>query len=239
MNLNRATLALLVLCACNLIACSQEDEPLNTAATTTLPTATTGATGVTEVPSPDEPDYPQLFSQIVQGSVPTATEDDDAAWTAALEKVTQFTPEQHEEFATYLEGRLNDPSPYIRMEAAFQLALERNALGRGQENEDLVAVFVTLLEDPEMQVRRHALIDLDPVVTSSGLDDELEPLVAPLIESLQYPETTYSSISLLGEIGARAQSAIPHIQAAAERDNDAIIDQVATEAISKIEAGGA
>ncbi len=232
MTSTRATLALLFLCTCNIVACSREDEPSNTATSTTA----TSGTPMTDTSSSDAPDYAQLFDHIVQGSLPNATEADDVAWTAALEQVTAFTPAQHEEFATYLESRLSDPSPNMRMEAAFQLALERNDLGRGQENEDLVAVFVTLLEDSDLQVRRRALIDLDPVVTSSGLEDELEPLLIPLIAALQYPEMTYSSIVLLGHIGPLAAAAVPHIQAAAERDNDDIIDQVAAEAIAKIEA---
>ncbi|REJ85174.1 MAG: hypothetical protein DWQ34_25390 [Planctomycetota bacterium] len=179
-----------------------------------------------------------MFAAIVKATLPDASEQDEQASWEALEKIAKFDETQNEAFLRFLEGKLDDPSPFVRTEAGFNVALIRCDLGMGQENEDLIPLFVDLLKQEDLFLRKSAMIDMDPVITSSHLGDKLRPLVPVLIEALNEPSTTYQAISYLGEMGALSREAIPAIRMAAERDNDKTIDQASNEAIQEIEGDG-
>ena len=176
-----------------------------------------------------------LFTAIVNGFLPDATEQDEQAGWNALETIDKFDKGQNKAFLAFLEGKLDDSLPFARMKAGYHVALIRGDLGVGQENEDLIPLFIDLLSDDDLSVRRKAMIDMDPIVRNSNLGDKLKPLVPVLTEALKEPSMTYHAITYLGDLGPMAKQAIPAIRMAAERDNDKIIDQVSKEAIRKIE----
>ncbi len=182
--------------------------------------------------------FEELFTAIVNASLRDSTEQDEQAGWNALETIDKFDKSQNKAFLAFLEGKLDDSSPFIRMKAGFHVALIRGDLGVEQENEDLVPLFIDLISDDDLSVRRKAMIDMDPIVRNSNLGDKLKPLVPVLIEALKEPSTTYHAITYLGDLGPMAKQAIPAIRMAAERDNDKIIDQVSEEAIRKIEGDG-
>lgn len=180
-------------------------------------------------------DFEDMFAAIVKGALQDPSEQDEQASWEALEKIAKFDKSQNEVFLEFLEGKLNDPSPFVRTEAGFNVALMRCDSGMGQKNAELIPLFVDLLKQDDIFLRKSAMIDMDPVVRSSNLGDKLQPLVPVLIEALKEPTTTYLAISYLGEMGPMSKEAIPAIRMAAERDNDKTINQASEEAIRKIE----
>lgn len=182
-------------------------------------------------------EFEDMFAAIVTGTFRDASEQDKQASWKVMEEIAKFDKGQNEAFLVFLEGKLDDPSPFVRMEAGFNVALIRCDLGIGKKNEDLILLFVDLLKHEDIWVRKFAMNDIDPVIRSSNLGDRLQPLVPVLIEALKEPFTTYQAISYLGDMGPMSKKSIPAIQMAAERDNDKTIDQASEEAIRKIEGG--
>jgi len=187
--------------------------------------------------SKQSPNYSELFDTIVLGSHPDATNQQEEAGDRALKEVVEFNEYENQAFVAFLQPKLGEASPYVRMEAASHLAMIRKELGAAEANRDLIPLFVELLRHDDLKVREYSLINLHLLVEGSELGNELAPLVQPLIEALQEPVTTYHAMSLLGGIGPPAKGAISFIQRAAERDNDTIIDNLSVQAIRKIERG--
>ena len=63
-----------------------------------------------------------MFASIVKGSLPDANEQDEQASWKVLEKIANFDESQNEAFLEFLKKKLDDPSPYVRMEAGFNVA---------------------------------------------------------------------------------------------------------------------
>jgi hypothetical protein len=91
------------------------------------------------MPSPSEP-----LAFVDQGP--------DLSGNRQIEKVVQFNEEENKAFLAFLKGKLDDPSPFVRMEAGFHIALIRNELGMAKQNEDLIPVFVDLFQHEDLWV---------------------------------------------------------------------------------------
>ncbi len=224
--------ATLGIAGCNRDTASQPDVP------SSQPPSSSQVNETSAESSQESSDFEDMFAAIVKGSLQNVSEQDEQASWEALEKIAKFDKSQNEAFLEFLEGKLNDPSPFVRTEAGFNVALMRCDMGMGQKNEELIPLFVDLLKQDDIFLRKAAMIDMDPVVRNSNLGDKLQPLVPVLIEALKEPSTTYLAISYLGDIGAMSKEAIPAIRMAAGRENDKTINQASEEAIRKITGDG-
>lgn len=231
--MNKTKILCLVLCVGIVSGCGNE-PPQDDAATSSQTSSIQPSNNV--APQSNSPDFEGMFDTIVKGSLRNATEEQEEACFKVLEELTQFDESQNKAFVEFLKSKLEDPSPYVRMEAGFNIGLIRNDLGMGEANVDLIPIFVELLQNEDEWVRKFALNDVDPVVRGSGLGDELAPLVPVFISLLDEPSTTFQSISYLGEMGPMAGEAVPAIRKAMERDNDPTINQIGMESIGKIES---
>lgn len=237
MRSSALVVGVLISATIGIAGCNQDAAPQPEAASSQPPSSPQVNDASVE-PDQQSLRFDDMFAAIVKATLPDASEQDEQASWEALEKIAKFDETQNEAFLRFLEGKLDDPSPFVRTEAGFNVALIRCDLGMGQENEDLIPLFVDLLKQEDLFLRKSAMIDMDPVITSSHLGDKLRPLVPVLIEALNEPSTTYQAISYLGEMGALSREAIPAIRMAAERDNDKTIDQASNEAIQEIEGDG-
>lgn len=188
-----------------------------------------------ETGEPSAPNYDAMIDIIVKGSLPDATDEAEDKEMAALEEAEAFDAVEMKAFASALEKRLSDESPYMRMEAAWLLALWCDSPAG---NPDLVPVFVDLLNHDEMTIKRSAARRVADVIVNQKLSEAAKPLVAPLIAALQDSDLVYAAIYALEKIGPAAREAVPFIRSAAERENDETINKVSVEAVSKLEGSG-
>lgn len=226
-------IGVLVSTTISVAGCNKDSSPQTDAESLLPPSVSQANDNSTDIKR-ESSEFAAMFAAMVKGSLPNASEQDEQVSWEVLEKIEKFDKNQNKAFLEFLEGQLDDTSPWVRMEAGFNVALIRCDLGIGEKNEDLIPLFVELLNHEDVFVRKFAMNDMDPVVRNSNLGDRLQPLVPVLIETLEEPFTTYQAIAYLGDIGPVSREAIPMIRMAAARDNDKTIDQASKEAIRKI-----